>query len=160
MGGHPLRSPTRRRLGRPLPYQLADGPQAPPKAALLREPLEHGFKTRAPHAVLAVLSDCYSPLPGRSPTCYAPIRHSAQSCDRTAFDLHVLSTPPAFILSQDQTLRMNCFRHFDLAVSMSGDRSLRAFGFYPKRSDRPADTSAGRPSISYHWCCFLSLFSC
>jgi len=55
---------------------------------------------------------------------------------------------------------MNCFRHFDLAVSMSGDRSLRAFGFYPKRSDRPADTSAGRPSISYHWCCFLSLFSC
>ena len=25
-----------------------------------------------------------------------------------AFDLHVLSTPPAFILSQDQTLRQNC----------------------------------------------------
>ena len=32
VGGHPLRSPTRRRLGRPLPYQLADGTQAPPKA--------------------------------------------------------------------------------------------------------------------------------
>ena len=26
----------------------------------------------------------------------------------TPFDLHVLSTPPAFILSQDQTLRKNC----------------------------------------------------
>ncbi len=108
MGGHPLRSPTRRRLGRPLPYQLADGPQAPPKAASLRIPLVHGFKTRAPHAVLAVLSNCYSPLPGRSPTCYAPIRHSAFPCGQAAFDLHVLSTPPAFILSQDQTLRMNC----------------------------------------------------
>src|SRR4026208_411584 len=27
---------------------------------------------------------------------------------RISFDLHVLSTPPAFILSQDQTLRMTC----------------------------------------------------
>ena len=32
VGGHPLRSPTRRRLGKPLPYQLADGTQAPPEA--------------------------------------------------------------------------------------------------------------------------------
>jgi hypothetical protein len=32
VGGHPLRSPTRHRLGRPLPYQLADGTQAPPEA--------------------------------------------------------------------------------------------------------------------------------
>ncbi len=31
VGGHPLRSPTRHRLGRPLPYQLADGTQVPPK---------------------------------------------------------------------------------------------------------------------------------
>jgi hypothetical protein len=26
---------------------------------------------------------------------------------RSSFDLHVLGTPPAFILSQDQTLRKN-----------------------------------------------------
>ena len=32
MGGHPLRSPTRHRLGEPLPHQLADGTQVPPKA--------------------------------------------------------------------------------------------------------------------------------
>ena len=38
MGGHPLRSPTRRCLGRPLPYQLADGPQAPPEVIALRQP--------------------------------------------------------------------------------------------------------------------------
>ena len=34
----------------------------------------------------------------------------------TPFDLHVLSTPPAFILSQDQTLRKNIFHQF-LGVS-------------------------------------------
>ena len=32
VGGHPLRSPNRHSLGRPLPYQQADGTQAPPKA--------------------------------------------------------------------------------------------------------------------------------
>ena len=31
-GGHPLRSPKRHRLGRPLPYQLADTPQVAPEA--------------------------------------------------------------------------------------------------------------------------------
>ncbi len=31
VGGHPLRPPTRRRLGGPLPHQLADGSQTPPK---------------------------------------------------------------------------------------------------------------------------------
>ena len=32
VGGHPLRSPTRHRLGGPLPHQLADGTQVPPLA--------------------------------------------------------------------------------------------------------------------------------
>ena len=31
-GGHPLRSPKRHSLGEPLPHQLADIPQAAPKA--------------------------------------------------------------------------------------------------------------------------------
>jgi hypothetical protein len=33
-------------------------------------------------------------------------------CIATAFDLHVLSLPPAFVLSQDQTLKLE---RFDLA---------------------------------------------
>ncbi len=33
---------------------------------------------------------------------YSPVRHSDD--ESSAFDLHVLGTPPAFILSQDQTL--------------------------------------------------------
>jgi hypothetical protein len=45
----------------------------------------------------------YPPHEGRSLTCYAPVRRSL-SCP-SALDLHVLSTPPAFVLSQDQTLQ-------------------------------------------------------
>ena len=40
VGDHPLRPPTRRSLGRPLPYQLADGTQAPPRAVCT---FRHGF---------------------------------------------------------------------------------------------------------------------
>ena len=35
---------------------------------------------------------------------YSPVRHS--SSEEDSFDLHVLGTPPAFILSQDQTLHL------------------------------------------------------
>jgi hypothetical protein len=34
---------------------------------------------------------------------YSPVRHWC--CH--PFDLHVLGTPPAFVLSQDQTLKLN-----------------------------------------------------
>src|SRR5579859_5204684 len=40
------------------------------------------------------------------------------------FDLHVLGTPPAFVLSHDQTLRRKCF------VSFSSD------GFVAREEDR------------------------
>ena len=62
------------------------------------------------HAVLAVVSNCCPPLKGRFLTRYSPVRHCPQlhldesSIRRFSFDLHVLSTPPAFVLSQDQTL--------------------------------------------------------
>ena len=60
------------------------------------------------YAVLSVISHCYSPLIGRLLTCYSPVRHGVQPVDKSSsllpFDLHVLCTPPAFILSQDQTL--------------------------------------------------------
>src|SRR5690606_34228011 len=54
------------------------------------------------YAVLAPVSRGYSPLEGRLPTCYAPVRHAPAKTG--ASDLHVLSPPPAFVLSQDQTL--------------------------------------------------------
>ena len=39
---------------------------------------------------------------------YSPVRHSHSQSKlfKCAFDLHVLGTPPAFILSQDQTLHL------------------------------------------------------
>ena len=64
------------------------------------------------HAVLAVVSNCCPPLKGRFLTRYSPVRHfplhplDESSFSRFSFDLHVLSTPPAFILSQDQTLML------------------------------------------------------
>ena len=35
------------------------------------------------------------------------IRHSEKIRNQASFDLHVLGTPPAFVLSQDQTLHCN-----------------------------------------------------
>jgi hypothetical protein len=50
-----------------------------------------------------------SPATGQIPKHYSPVRHSsAQSKLRLLpFDLHVLGMPPAFNLSQDQTLQFN-----------------------------------------------------
>ena len=68
-------------------------------------PLLSALSLRPDYAVLARLSARYPALEGRSATCYSPVRHSNASENASPFDLHVLSTPPAFILSQDQTLR-------------------------------------------------------
>ncbi|EAU62342.1 hypothetical protein STIAU_1743, partial [Stigmatella aurantiaca DW4/3-1] len=57
------------------------------------------------YLVLANLSTGYPKLPGRLPTCYAPVRRSTRIAP-FALDLHVLGTPPAFVLSQDQTLQL------------------------------------------------------
>ena len=43
---------------------------------------------------------------GQVPTRYSPVRHCAPTEAGTPFDLHVLGMPPAFVLSQDQTLRL------------------------------------------------------
>ena len=58
--------------------------------------------------ILAPISrSCVRPE-GRLPTCYSPVRHLHSRIATTAsVDLHVLGTPPAFVLSQDQTLRSN-----------------------------------------------------
>jgi hypothetical protein len=48
-----------------------------------------------------------SPL--TSPALWTSDESSVRCNGIGSFDLHVLSTPPAFILSQDQTLRKNLF---------------------------------------------------
>ena len=100
-----------RRFGGPLPRQLPN----PTRVHLI--PPEFFTLCHAAlcaYAVLAVISNCYPPVWGRLPTRYSPVRHSVtkkinpkKSILSASFDLHVLSTPPAFILSQDQTLNKN-----------------------------------------------------
>ena len=117
MGGHALTPPTDRRLGRPLPYQLANQTHAhlyPPKLSSISD------ATHRSYAGFFTVSNVYPPDKGRLRTRYSPVRHSSASEDLLPFDLHVLGLPLAFILSQDQTLRSSwlfiyskvfCFRY-------------------------------------------------
>ena len=53
--------------------------------------------------VLIIVSNGYSIEKGMFPRVTNP---SAARSRRTALDLHVLGVPPAFVLSQDQTLKL------------------------------------------------------
>ena len=69
------------------------------------------------YPALAHLSVGYSEHRGRLLTRYSPVRHSTRFPKETfAFDLHVLSTPPAFVLSQNQTLQFNIWTVYDSFV--------------------------------------------
>ena len=102
MTGRPLRPVTDHRLGRLLPYQLANRPQAPPQA----HPFQAAFLSRV-YAVLAKVSLGCPPLKGR----FLRITHPSAARQQPVLlpallplDLHVLGVPPAFNLSHDQTL--------------------------------------------------------
>ena len=97
MADHPLRPATDRRLGGPLPRQQANRTRANPSAINL-----------SPESLPGVsgISSSFLKLfrtKGYVPTRYSPVCRSP----RGALDLHVLSLPPAFVLSQDQTLKFN-----------------------------------------------------
>ena len=89
------------------PRRLPDGPRPHPRAvsALPARPMRGGRR----HPVLASVS---RGCPGaRGQVGHVLLTRSPLSCHArrrsSPFDLHVLGTPPAFILSQDQTLRSN-----------------------------------------------------
>jgi hypothetical protein len=109
VAGRPLRPATRHSLGGPLPRQLADRPRAhretpgcpgfglavmPPQATCgINSPFgELSHSSRQIAHVLRTLT---------------PLNAGNIATPSTPFDLHVLSTPPAFVLSQNQTLRKN-----------------------------------------------------
>ena len=103
MAGRPLRPARDRRLGGPLPRQLANPTQAHPPA---RGPKVPRFHPR----ILCGISPAFaglSPTRGQIPTRYSPVRHSSAPEGPLPFDLHVLGMPPAFNLSHDQTLQFN-----------------------------------------------------
>ncbi len=108
MADRPFRSATRLSLGEPLPHQLADRPQArlqAPLAELWPQP----FLGKA--VVLRNISPAFAGLfsSRRKITQVLLTRlplNFTIFCE-IPFDLHVLGTPPAFTLSQDQTLQIN-----------------------------------------------------
>ena len=71
----------------------------------------HGHVASTRYGILLEVSLGYLPVRGRLPTRYSPVRRcplipsSEESFMSFSLDLHVLGTPPAFILSQDRTLR-------------------------------------------------------
>ena len=156
MGGHPLRSPTRRCLGRPLPYQLADGPQAPPEV-IGKPTFRCRFQKTATTCGISSPFELLFPASGQ--VTYVLRTHSPLSpriATRASFDLHVLSTPPAFILSQDQTLRMTST---SLTTGRCLETSYRLPGTRPGgRVDRLASETVTPSCLP--WCFFLPLFSC
>ena len=107
MADRPLRPATDRRLGEPLPHQLPNPPQAPLQARGQTIPRFNNCHHVVPlhYAVLAAVSDCYSPPKGRLPTCYSPVRHST---------VH----PKA-----NSSVRLACLRHAASVDSEPGSNS-------------------------------------
>ena len=107
MADHPLRPARDRRLGEPLPHQLANPTWAYPDARGPKVPL---FEPK----LLCGISHRFqwlSPTSGQFPRHYSPVRRSTPftfpegSVNSFPLDLHVLGLPPAFNLSHDQTLQ-------------------------------------------------------
>ncbi len=98
--------PVKALVGR-YPHQLADRPRAHPETI---DCSIFGFETMSPLATCGI----NPPFGGLSPISgqvahvlrtLAPLSPPCIATEETPFDLHVLSTPPAFVLSQNQTLR-------------------------------------------------------
>jgi hypothetical protein len=103
-----------RRLGELLPHQLANPTRATPRA-------DCSFPSQGVPGISGSFPPL-SPAPGHIPTRYSPVRRSP--CG--ALDLHVLGLPPAFVLSQDQTLRLIAGpRHHPKTVAQSLIRALQ-----------------------------------
>ena len=105
MADRPLRPAIDRRLGRPLPHQLPNLPRAVLKAINL-----------SPSGIMRY----YRPFPDAIPhfkvrshvlLTSALLSHKIASYLTIPFNLHVLSLPPAFVLSQDQTLILIMIAH-------------------------------------------------
>src|SRR5262245_10553164 len=91
---HPLRPATDRSLGRPLPHQLANPTRAHPLAINL-----------SPEGLIRYYPKFPWAIPNQRVGSHALLTRLPLSI-AGAFDLHVLGLPPAFVLSQDQTLKL------------------------------------------------------
>ena len=89
-----------RRLGRPLPHQLPNPTRADPLAINLSS---------------VELIRYYSQFPGAIPNQRArshALLTRPPLDPKISLDLHVLGLPPAFVLSQDQTLKLKALARY------------------------------------------------
>ena len=104
MADRPLRPATHRSLGEPLPHQQANGPRAH---------LDAEAEASFPLAGTSGISPSFLGLSRSSRQVTHVLLTRSRLCPRaspgSSLHLHVLSTPPAFVLSQDQTLREKHF---------------------------------------------------
>ena len=109
MTGHPLRPVRDRRLGEPLPHQLANLTQA---HLIAEGPKIPSFPPKGVCGI-SMRFHMLSPSTRQIPTRYSPVRRSTPDSKLSSFplDLHVLSLPPAFNLSHDQTLQLKKFAY-------------------------------------------------
>ena len=105
MADHPLRPATDRRLGRPLPYQLANPTSAAPKARGLAIPLFPAHRICGISVTFATLS----PTSGYVPMHYSPVRHSPSGASTHA------------------AVRLACVRHAASVQSEPGSNSSVQF---------------------------------
>ena len=123
MADHPLRPANHHSLGEPLPHQRANGPQAHLEAIACKQ--RPSLAAASEEAVVS--SGISQPFGWLFPTSRqvtyvlltrAPL-YSGNRSPPFSHDLHVLGTPPAFVLSQDQTLQFivdntrRCCPHLD-----------------------------------------------
>ena len=100
------------------------------------------------YPVLAPVSEGYPKAEGRSLTCYSPVRHSSTPERAFPYDLHVLSTPPAFVLSQDQTLqqKQNQPPTTPAGSQPKPTRSQQTHTNKPRPTKSPGPSASIRPS--------------
>ena len=141
MAVHPLRPATDRRLGGPLPHQLANQTRGHLSAhkALMYRPCD-------PYMLCGISSRFQLLSPTERQVPHALLTRSPLSRKpkfSTPFDLHVLGTPPAFVLSQDQTLKKLYLNNLsavqikflnNLLLAITQEFSLAVFSFVRTRT--------------------------
>lgn len=127
MAGRPLRPATDRRLGRPLPHQLANQPSANPIARGPKVPRFHPWIVCGINPAFAGLS----PTTGHVPMYYSPVRHSppgasTRAAVRLACVRHAASvqSEPG---SNSSVQTCYCFRFFRTGRSLKADRNMNHF---------------------------------
>ena len=141
MAGHPLRSATDRRLGGPLPRQLPNQTRVhliPP------EFFTPDHAVLCAYAALAAISNCYSPVWGRLPTRYSPVRRSV------ICQIFRRVNGKCFA-------RLACVKHAASVHPEPGSNSLIKCLFRVSRITTWLSMTIEVPSIVYPFYCFGSL---